>query len=133
MNKAADSMSEQPAVLAARMTAFVAAFGVLATIGMLAFHGTRMGSSTGIGAIVALANFLILRVIVLRVTSGDVHTKGPFLAALFFKMGAVMFLVYFVLAHHWVDPIAFIVGLSALVVGLITSSFFLMGSRNAAR
>ncbi|HEX2677959.1 MAG TPA: ATP synthase subunit I [Polyangiales bacterium] len=116
------------------MTLFVAAFGMLATIAAFALYGRGVAGSTGLGALVALCNFLILRFIVVRVVEGDMHRKLPFFAALFAKMGALMVFVYYVIAHHWVEPIPFVAGLSALVVGLLVSSVSLAAQvDNAAR
>lgn len=128
--------------VADRMTAFVAAFGLAATIASLALYGVKTAGSTGVGALVALANFLILRFIVVRVVEGDTHRKGPFIFAIFLKMGALMGFVYWVIVKHWVQPIPFVAGLSALAVGLIACSFLALrpqaethptGTENAAR
>jgi hypothetical protein len=105
------------------MTAFVAGFGLLVTIAAFALYGRATALSTGVGAIVALANFLILRFIVVRVVEGDVHRKLPFIGALFLKMGALMGFVYYVIANRWVEAISFTAGLSSLVVGLLAASF----------
>lgn len=118
--------------VADRMTAFVAAFGLAATIGSLALYGAVTAGSTGVGAVVALANFLILRFIVVRVVEGDTHRKGPFLFAIFLKMGALMGLIYWVIAKHWVEPVPFVLGLSALAAGLLACSFFALRPEDAS-
>jgi hypothetical protein len=86
-----------------------------------------------VGSALALVNLVVLRSIVLRVVAGDIHTKTPLLALIFIKMGVLMFLVYLFISKQWVEPIAFTIGLSSLVVGLISGSLFLSPSRARAR
>jgi hypothetical protein len=111
--------SKQAAI---RMTVFVAALGLLTSIGAFLLSGGHAAVSTATGAALALANFLLLRIIVQKIVVGDMHRKGPVIALLFLKMGGVMALVYLVISRHWVQPIPFTVGISSLVVGLIASS-----------
>lgn len=106
---------------AVRMTVWVAGFGAATSLGVLAFAGARAGLSAGVGAALALANFMLLRIIVQKIVVGDMQHRGPVVGLLFFKMGALMGLVYLVIARHWVDPIPFTVGLSSLVAGLIAT------------
>ncbi len=113
-----------------RMTVFVAAFGIAVTAICYFVAGRAAAYSTGTGAGVALANFLLLRAIVVRVVEGDMHRKAGLLGLIFLKMGALMWLVYWVVAKHWVEPIAFTVGLSSLVVGLIVSSFLAINPKS---
>jgi hypothetical protein len=107
-----------------RMTLFVAAFGVAVTIASYCVAGRSIAYSTLTGAGIGVANFLLLRAIVVRVVEGDMHRKLPLIGLIFLKMGGLMGLVYWVIAKHWVQPIAFTIGLSSLVVGLIVSSLF---------
>lgn len=109
---------------ATRMTVFVAVLGLLTSLAALVLAGSHAGLSTAVGATLALANFMLLRTIVARIVDGDMHRKGSVVGLLFLKMGVLMGLVYLVIARHWVEPIAFTVGLSSLVVGLISSSLF---------
>jgi len=115
-----------------RLTLFVAAFGLAISLGGLILAGRHAALSAAAGSALALVNLLVLRTLVLRLVDGDVHLKLPFLALVFVKMGAIMALVYWAIAHGWVEPIAFTVGLSSLVIGLITGSLVLTrsGSRS---
>jgi hypothetical protein len=108
---------------ATRMTVFVAVLGALTSAVALLLVGREAAQSVGLGAALALVNFLLLRSIVVRVVDGAMYRKGPMIGLLFLKMGGVMGLVYLVIARGWAEPIAFSVGLSSLVVGLIGSSF----------
>jgi hypothetical protein len=113
-------MTTKPA--ADRLTPFVAAFGSLISLISLVCWGVAAACSTAAGAALAVVNLLILRSLVLRVTAGDLHRKLPLLFLVFFKMGAFMLLVYWAISKHWVEPIAFTIGFSSLVVGLLAGS-----------
>jgi hypothetical protein len=102
----------------------VAGFGAAISLACLGFGGTFSGFSCAVGAVLALVNLLVLRSIVLRVVSGDIHTKLPLVALVFVKMGGVMFLVFWLITKHWVEPVALTLGLSSLAIGLITGSVF---------
>ena len=110
----------------------VAAFGAVISLASLSFGGPFSGFSSVVGAVLALVNLVVLRSIVLRVVSGDIHTKLPLVALIFLKMGSVMFLVYWFIAKQWVAPVAFTLGLSSLAIGLITGSLFAARTRAAA-
>ena len=105
-----------------RLTLFVAAFGAMISLAALLIAGQHAGVSAGAGAVLALVNLLVLRTLVLRVIQGDIHTKLPLLALVFLKMGLFVALVFLAITRGWVEPIAFTVGLSSLVVGLITGA-----------
>jgi hypothetical protein len=106
------------------MIVFVAVLGLVTSLAALILAGSHAGLSAATGAALALANFMLLRTIVARIVDGDMRHKGSVAALLFLKMGVLMGLVYLVIAREWVEPIAFTVGLSSLVVGLISSSLF---------
>jgi hypothetical protein len=106
-----------------RLILFVAAFGLGISSLSLALSGVFAGVSTAAGSALALLNLVVLRTLVLRLIEGDIHTKLPFLALVFVKMGVLMGLVFLFISEHWVEPIAFTLGLSSLVVGLIAGSF----------
>jgi hypothetical protein len=106
---------------AMRMTVWVAGFGAATSLAALALAGVHAGLSVATGAALALANFMLLRVIVQKIVVGDMQQKGPVVGLLFLKMGGLMGLVYVVIARHWVAPIPFMVGLSTLVAGLIAN------------
>jgi hypothetical protein len=115
-----------------RLTVIVAAFGLAMSVGGLVVAGSHAALSAAAGSALALVNLLVLRTLVLHLVDGDIHLKLPFLALVFVKMGAMMALVYWAISHGWVEPIAFTVGLSSLVIGLIAGSLFLTrsGSRS---
>jgi len=115
-----------------RLVLSVALFGAGVSLASFSLGGGFAGLSTAVGAALALVNLVVLRSIVLRVVSGDIHTKLPLLALIFLKMGVLMFLVYLFITKQWVEPIAFTIGLSSLVVGLISGSLFMSRARASA-
>jgi hypothetical protein len=102
----------------------VAAFGAAISLACLCFAGPFSGLSSAVGSVLALVNLVVLRSIVLRVVSGDIHTKLPLVGLIFLKMGGFMFLVFWLITKHWVEPVALTLGLSSLAVGLIAGSVF---------
>lgn len=102
----------------------VAAFGVAISLATLSFAGSFAAFSSAVGAVLALFNLVVLRSIVLRVVSGDIHTKLPLVGLIFVKMLGFMFLVFWLITKHWVEPVALTLGLSSLAVGLIAGSVF---------
>jgi hypothetical protein len=108
-----------------RLTLFVAAFGVAISVASLCLAGKSAGFSTTMGSVLALANLMVLRTLVLRVVAGEIHSKMPLVALIFLKMGVFVAIVCLAIVYHWVEPIAFTVGLSSLVVGLISGSLTL--------
>jgi hypothetical protein len=112
-----------------RLVLIVAASGALISLGSLVFDGAVAALSATVGSLLALANLVVLRSIVVRVVAGDIHTKLPLLGLIFLKMGGFMLLVYWFITKHWVEPIAFTLGFSSLVVGLIAGSLFAARSR----
>ena len=113
-----------------RLVLSVALFGAGVSLASFALGGGFAGLSTAVGSVLALVNLVVLRSIVLRVVAGDIHTKLPLLSLIFLKMGVLMFLVYLFISKQWVEPVAFTIGLSSLVVGLISGSLFV--SRRAS-
>jgi hypothetical protein len=115
-----------------RLILIVAALGLAISLGSLLVAGSHAGLSAAAGSALALVNLLVLRTLVSHLVGGDIHLKLPFLALVFVKMGAMMALVYWAIARGWVEPMAFTVGLSSLVIGLIAGSLFLTrsGSRS---
>jgi predicted PurR-regulated permease PerM len=89
---------------------FIGASGALAAAVTFAVAGVWMAYSAAVGAVIALANFYAFRWIADRVTRGSVRKRVVF--------GLITALIMF----HWVDPIGLVVGLSALVVGLLSGS-----------
>jgi hypothetical protein len=114
-----------------RLTLFVAAFGAAISVASFLLGGWHVAFSTVAGSALALLNLVVLRTLVSKVIEGDIHNKLFLLVLIFVKMGVFMGLVFAAIARHWVEPIAFTIGLSSLVVGLIAGS--LATQRTSAR
>jgi hypothetical protein len=115
-----------------RMSAAVAAMGVALTAITFVVSGESFALGTGVGAAIAVANWMLIQWIVGRVTGGTTRGQAAFMLLLVAKMGALMALVYVVLSRGWVQPIAFAVGMSALFGGLLAGSVLYLGGENAA-
>lgn len=105
------------------MSVFIVGLGLALTVGAYGYAGGVAGRSAGIGAVIACVNWFLLRFLVGRVISGSVKVKAGLVFAVLLKMGALMGLIALLIAAGWVEPIAFVVGLSALVGGLLFGSF----------
>lgn len=112
-----------------RLTLVVAALGSLISLAELVFEGAHAGMSAAVGAALAILNLVVLRTILVRVVSGDIHNKLPLLSLIFVKLGGFMLLVYWLITKHIVEPVAFTIGFSSLVAGLIAGSLFITRSR----
>ncbi len=115
-----------------RMSAAVAAMGIALTAIAFFVKGQGFAAGTGVGAAVAVANWMLIQWIVGRVTGGSTRGQAAFMLLLVAKMGALMALVYVVLSRGWVQPIAFALGISALFGGLLAGSVLYLGGENAA-
>jgi hypothetical protein len=112
-----------------RLTLVVAAFGLVISMAELALAGAHAGMSAAVGAALAILNLVVLRTILVRIVVGDFHNKLTLVSLIFVKLGGFMFLVYWLISKHIVEPIAFTVGFSSLVAGLIAGSLFIARSR----
>jgi hypothetical protein len=107
----------------ARLTWFIAGFGVLAVVFMQLSYGTDAGISAAVGAAVALGNWLMLRLIVDRVVGGTVRKQVGLSFLLIVKMGALVALSFLLLRSGWVQVLPFTAGVSSLMAGALTGSF----------
>jgi len=107
----------------ARLTWFIAGFGVLAIVLMQLGYGTDAGISAAIGAAVALGNWFMLRLIVDRVVGGTVQRQVGLSFLLIVKMGALVAVSFLLLRSGWVQVLPFAAGVSSLMAGALTGSF----------
>lgn len=107
----------------ARLTWFIAGFGVLAIAVMQLLQGVDAAVSATAGAAVALGNWLLLRLIVDRVVGGSVRRQAGLSFLLIVKMGALIGLCYLLLRSGLVQIIPFTAGVSSLMAGAIAGSF----------
>lgn len=108
---------------AERMQVMVIGLGVVITLGVYGVSGMEAGRSAAVGALLASVNWFLLRFLVGRIASSSMRSKPLLTFLVLLKMGALMGLTALVIASGWVQPIAFVVGLSSLVAGLLLGSF----------
>ncbi len=107
-----------------RLTYYVLALGACVVAGAYAAEGSHFALSTGVGVILGLANWYVLRFIVGRLLSGNQKSQLGGAAILIFKMGALMAALFFLLRSELVAPVPFTIGVTTLVVGVIAGSLF---------
>lgn len=107
----------------ARLTWFILGFGLLTTAVVYALFGAVAAQSAGVGTVVALGNWFLLRFIVGRVVSGDVRGQAKFSLLLVAKMGALFGVVFVLIRTGLVQAVPFTAGLSSLVIGALLGSF----------
>jgi hypothetical protein len=107
----------------ARLTWFIAGYGVLAVVFMQLGYGTGAGIGAAVGAVVALGNWFMLRLIVDRVVGGTVRRQVGLTFLLIVKMGALVALVFLMIRSGWVEVLPFAAGVSSLMAGALTGSF----------
>jgi hypothetical protein len=107
----------------ARLTWFIAGFGVLAIVAMQVGYGLDAGISAAVGAAVALGNWFMLRLIVDRVIGGSVRKQVGLTFLLIVKMGALIALCFLLLRTGLVQVLPFAAGVSSLMAGALTGSF----------
>ena len=109
--------------VAARLTWFIAGFGVLAIVLMQLRYGFDAAASAAAGSAVALGNWFLLRLIVDRVIGGSVRKQAGLTFLLLVKMGALIGLVFLLLRSGFVQVLPFTAGISSLMLGAIFGSF----------
>ena len=99
---------------------YVIGWGVLITAGAGFFREGPIFLGALIGAVLASVNWTGFRYLGVRMAATANRARfGVFLAI---KMAAMLAAVAFVVRSHTVDTLAFIGGLSALVLGILTSA-----------
>lgn len=105
-----------------RITISIVGLGILLAAVTYGVAGIYSGGSAAVGAIIAVANFYLFGWIADQVVKGSVRKRTGLMFLLVVKMGALMALIYFLISRHWIEPIGFMVGISALVIGVIVGS-----------
>jgi hypothetical protein len=108
---------------AERLTNFILGLGVAVAVAVYFARGQFAGVSAAVGVAIAVADWYLLRLIVARVVEGNIKRQAAFAFVLFIKLGALMALVFWLLHRQLVDPMAFTLGMSSLVGGVLIGSF----------
>jgi hypothetical protein len=120
---------------AVKIGVLIGALGAICSLATLLVAGPFPGLSAAIGAVIALINYILFGWVTSRVTNGSLRRRAGLMLLLVAKMGALMVLIYYLITRHLVQPLAFMVGVSALVVGVVFGSlvFINSGSQTAGR
>jgi hypothetical protein len=101
---------------------FIGVSGILAAVITFAVAGVWVAYSAAVGAVIAMANFYAYQWIASHITRGSVRKRAGVSLLMITKVLIVFGLISALIIFRWVDPIGLIVGLSALVVGLLSGS-----------
>lgn len=85
--------------------------------------GVELGLGALLGAAVGVANFLAVRWVGKKILTANDQGKLIYGTLLVVKMGAILGVVWLLLAFTGASPIGFAIGFSGLVVGLLVSAF----------
>jgi hypothetical protein len=98
----------------------VAAVGGLLTVGAGLVFGVRTACSVGVGAMIATANLYVLAKIVAKAMGGAAQA-GSWSVLGAGKMIALVFVVWLLLTHEFIDPLSLLVGYGSLPIGIALS------------
>lgn len=87
-------------------------------VGSLFFRSVQLTLGVFAGAFLAFINFIVLKRIVVKMTSETSQKKIPTVLLAFFKFILLATLVFILLYSKQVDPIGLIIGLSSIVITL---------------
>jgi hypothetical protein len=105
-----------------RLTWYILGVGTVLVCTVLALFSAEAAVSATVGAVVALANWFLLRFIVGRVFDSGVRRQAVFSVVLFVKLGGLIALVFFLLRSGLVLPVPFTIGVSSLALGTLLGS-----------
>ena len=106
----------------ARMTLHIALSGAVLTALVYFLVGPASGGGALVGATVAVLNWLALRWLLARIMRGTDRKRIGVSLLLVGKMAVLMAVCWMLIAHLDVDALGFIVGISALFIGLALGS-----------
>ena len=101
----------------------------LATLASLVFWDGRIVLGVGLGGMLAALNFHVLRRIMAAIfqAEGSSTQKQAFTGVLLtFKFGALAAVVFLVVNYAPVEPVAFMVGISVVVLSIFIEGFRIM-------
>ncbi len=76
-----------------------------------------------IGGLMVIANFHVLQHTIRQGFSADdsrMTKKTSVIAKYYLRIAAMGILIYFIISQKWVDPVGLIVGLSIVVIGIVS-------------
>lgn len=97
---------------------FIGSYAVVLCVGAISIFGSHIFWGVLIGSIVSLVNWIVLRWIGVRLVLAA--NKQRFAIFLGFKSVLTLGLILAILSASIVEPIAFLIGLSTLVLGVLS-------------
>lgn len=104
------------------ITTYVATLGALASAGTWLALGTNVGVGAVVGSALAVGNWLGLRWLLTRLLASGTQSKAGFMVLLGLKTLVFMTIVSLLVVRATVSPLGLVIGLSALVVGLVAGA-----------
>ena len=94
---------------------------VVVPLGAAVLFSWPMAAGVLLGAVVMAANFQVLKWQLRKAfqTPGQLPSKGVLFGKYYLRFLATVFVVFTVIYYQWVHPIAFLVGLSLVMVSII--------------
>jgi hypothetical protein len=94
---------------------------VLLPVGAWVLLSANMALGVFLGAAIATSSFRVLKWQLHKAfkTPGKVPGRGRLLASYYLRYVGTFFLVFVVMYYGWADPIAFLVGLSVVVLSIL--------------
>jgi hypothetical protein len=91
------------------------------TLGAWALFSIQMAVGVFLGGAIATASFQVLKWQLGRAfgTPGKIPSKGGLFASYYLRFLGTLFLVFVVMYYGWADPIAFVVGLSVVILSVV--------------
>ncbi len=94
---------------------------VVVPLGVAVFFSWQMAAGVLLGAVIMAVNFQVLKWQLRKAfgTPGRVPGKGALFGKYYLRFLATVFVVFTVIYYQWVHPIAFLLGLSLVMVSII--------------
>ncbi|MEM7448221.1 MAG: ATP synthase subunit I [Myxococcota bacterium] len=107
-----------------RITVQIALFGTVLTAAAFALLGPKISFGALVGTIVSVANWILLRFLVSRISTASDASRFSIAGLLGFKMTFLIFLSWVLIRDAGVDPVGYLVGTGSFALGI----FFGAGS-----
>ncbi len=91
------------------------------SLGAWALFSVQMAVGVFLGGAIATVSFQVLKWQLRRAfgTPGKIPSKGGLFAGYYLRFLGTLFLVFVVMYYGWADPIAFVVGLSVVILSVV--------------
>ena len=90
----------------------------------LAWMNVSVSASVAGGAAIAIGSFVLLHLFVRRAFGGSGTSRVTFLVAIVVKLAVVATILWVIVVYVPIQPVAFLVGLSAILISLLVEAAF---------